>query len=151
MRDAYVGNTFFDASASAFVLPSLTVRVESEKICAASNDGTPSLARASEVSSQVTQARGSAGSDGLIVASAPAACPVFETHSSPTQDRPEGVPNNSPDVETRAPCATSSQDHVCDTGVGEGRRGVYGAGLGPDWAKTLNIDGRPTQPGGKWF
>lgn len=151
MRDAYVGNTFFDASASAFVLPSLPERVKSEKVCAASDDSTSSAARDSACSSQIPQARGSAGSDRKAFERAPPEYPVFDTHSSPTKDLPEGVSKYSPGVDTRIPRATCSQDHVCEDSVGEGRAGVCGAGLGPDWAKTLNIDGRPTETGAKCF
>lgn len=144
VRDAYIGNTFFDASASAFVLPSLPVYSKSDENAPGASTSISSSTPSSDFPSYTPGTQGSPHSDGQEAKAPPTpGCefpiwpdalrgitPQLDQSSKTRGTEGIGPRKNAPLVVGEHPATT-----------------VCGAGLGPHWLKTLNTHRRPTESG----
>lgn len=153
VRDAYVGNTFFDANASAFFLPSLSA-CEKAREAPIPLNGPPSPTPSRDSPSRMPRVSSSADSGGQDSANTPVGLHVLKTQpgvsSSPgdlmTHDPTLGSMDR---VEVTPHDAIYAADGLGRT-VAEGEAAAScGASLGPAWLETLNIPACPTQSGAK--
>lgn len=146
VRDAYVGNTFFDPNASAFLLPSLSAYGKSREAPIPSKNSPPSPPP-SEVPS-------SADSGGQDCANTPVGLDVLQTQPE-VGGSPGDLIEGGPDSGTMDGVKVAPHDAQFGTGrlgrtVAEGEAVAFcGASLGPAWLKTLNIAACPPQSGAK--
>lgn len=156
VRDTYVGNTFFDASASAFILPSLSVLSKSGEGPTAPN-GPLSAAHWSETGSHEPQTQTSDNFDRQGLPTVQPAKPALPFRPDPEHDTPKRAFLQPPsDLGTSGKLDACFHDTgavaetpTC-TGTKEWEKAVCGAGLGPEWVKTLGIPGREKDPGAKY-
>lgn len=154
VRDDYVGNTFFDASASAFVLPSLSLCGKPERAPAASHTSHSTIP-SSNSAYHVPQTRTPVQYGGRDVAMAPASRTVSHPQSNPVPSYPAELSQLGPDSGTIGKANSSSRDaafvdEIPGDSVDERKAtAVCGAGLGPDWVDALNFPRRRTMSGAK--
>ena len=153
VRDAYVGNTFFDANASAFFLPSLSTCSKSREAPVPSN-GTPSPTPSRDSPSRISRVSSSIDSGGQDSANTPVGQHVLHTQPEVSAS-PRDLMANAPTLGTMDGVKVTPHDAISATDdlsriVAESEAAAScGASLGPAWLETLNIPACPTQSGTK--
>ena len=151
VRDAYVGNTFFDANASAFFLPSLSACGKSREVPIPSNSP-PSPTPPRDSPSRLPRVSSSADSGGHNSGNSPVGLDVLHTQpevsGSPRSllargpalgimDGVKVIPHGARSA-TDDPARAVAEDEVAASS---------GPSLGPAWLDALNIPACPTQSG----
>lgn len=141
VRDDYVGNTFFDATASEFLLPTLSRLTETSTTPPTTPTATqaPAARRASAGVSQEgrepssTRAPPSAHADPIQCAGAGSA--------DNTDARIGFAENCPPDPSMKRKQGGGGEAGVKDSPL------ISGGGLGPDWVDALKVKGLPVRTG----
>lgn len=137
MRDTYVGNTFFDPSASAFVLPSLSAYTKLHEEPASSHVS-PLPPPSTDSASRLSQTQGSThgyrpgGAGGAV-----------DKHGSPSQSETRDTLGDVPQCGLDSGSLGAGDNCLRDAdSVAAGKvTASCGPGLGPDWVQNLTIQG----------
>ena len=147
VRDSYIGNTFFDSSASAFFLSSLSA---SNKYKDKYEEGSPSLNSSS--ASTISESPSGLDRDSEQALEGPV---VKVGSSDETSTKCNILPESKPNFATTKRGGRTGGRNASfvapknyDYSVGRGSSPTtYGAGTGPDWVKILEAQGLPSGSG----
>lgn len=154
VRDAYVGNTFFDANASAFFLPSLSACGNSREAPIPSNSP-PSRTPSRDSPRRLPRVSSGADSGGQDSANNSVGLHAFQTQPE-VRGSPGSLMARDPALGTMDGVTVTPHDAISATddparAVAKGEAAAScGASLGPAWLDTLGIPACPTQPGAKY-
>lgn len=139
IRDSYIGNTFFDPSASEFFLASLSTSHRPQKAPPTPNRSAAAVPASSEFLSQLHGKE-----NGLY--EVPDSDPVSSMSSSMSSNEPSLIKPRDRDQHMSR---VTSNPLVDGYSVRGGKSSAfYGAGAGPDWLSTLKGKGLPVDSGG---